>query len=186
MKWSKSDSSVSFSFGPAKNHLWMLTTLGYPGIPDLKNCWDVSVSAQGFLSSEIPRLMKFSAEEFLGSLGPGQSKRGWESKSGSWPAKTAPLFGPGVAKSRFVVSFEWMDYFTISGLQLGDPPQPLNSRCGPSRATAQSPLQATSWARYRRQTKPKLIILLVCLLLSQKTVNVLEATPISNKVDHMA
>ena len=85
--------------GPAKNHPWMLTTLGCPGTPDpeLRNPWVEGFCAWAYRdgqcqlrgSSGIYRLRNSSGEEFPGIQG------WWASKGGSWPAQHGPSFLPG-------------------------------------------------------------------------------------------
>ena len=84
------------SLGPAKNHPWMLTTLGCPGTPDPRNSsvekflsWGIPGSRASLagptgmvnLSSGIYRLRNSSGQEFPGIQG------WWASKGGSWPAQ---------------------------------------------------------------------------------------------------
>ena len=100
----RSDSNL----GPAKNHPWMLTTLGCPelltrgipqsisfrGLPEVGLTIPVG-SAQRALNRWIAQLRNFSAEEFLGSGVLGHPRvvsiQGWwGSKGGSWPARESP------------------------------------------------------------------------------------------------
>ena len=91
------------NIGPAKNHPWILTTLGCPGTSDPRNSQAEESLGRGLLGLSLEGWSispQGGAQELFDRNSSGQGFPGiqgwWESKGGSWPAQKQPgLKQPG-------------------------------------------------------------------------------------------